>query len=125
MTDAEVTALVAGRMAAVLGLRDPGPPGPFPPARVTEAAGAAVALVRWFIYGDTVVEGEPVPPALPSGEDSLVGLVALGVRVYHDPASPGGVVGGDAFTGAAIPEDLLAHVRHYWGSARRSFGFAL
>jgi len=116
--------VVGGRMAAVLGLRDPGPPGPFPPARVTEAAGAAVALVRWFIYGDVLIAGAPPVPDLPSGEDALVGLTALGVRVYHDPASPGGVVGGDAFTGAAIPEDLLAHVRHYFAGARRSFGIA-
>jgi hypothetical protein len=120
MTDAEVTAVVAARIASVLGL-----PAAPPVPRVTEAAGAAVALVRWFIYGDTVVEGEELPPVLPSGEDALVGLTALGVRVYHDPASPGGVVGGDAFTGVAIPEDLLAHVRHYFAQYRRSFGIAL
>jgi hypothetical protein len=119
VTDLEIAAVVAGRMAAVLGLRDP-----IPPARVTEAAGAAVALVRWFIYGDVLIAGAPPVPDLPSGEGALVGLTALGVRVYHDPASPGGVVGGDAFTGAAIPEDILAHVRHYFAGYRRSFGFA-
>ncbi len=119
MTDPEITAVVAARTASVLGL-----PAAPPVPRVTEAAGAAVALVRWFIYGDTVVEGELVPPDLPSGEDALVGLTALGVRVYHDPASPGGVVGGDAYTGAAIPEDLLTHVRHYFAGHRRSFGLA-
>jgi hypothetical protein len=119
VTDQEITDVVGGRMAAVLGLRDPDPP-----ARVTEAAGAAVALVRWFIYGDVLIASAPPVPDLPSGEDALVGLTALGVRVYHDPASPGGVVGGDAYTGAAIPEDLLTHVRHYFAGHRRSFGLA-
>lgn len=119
MTDLEVTAVVAARIASVLGL-----PAAPPVPRVTEAAGAAVALVRWFIYGDVIIAGAPPVPDLPSGEDALVGLTALGVRVYHDPASPGGVVGGDAYTGAAIPEDLLTHVRHYFAQYRRSFGFA-
>jgi len=114
-----VIVVVAARIAVVLGL-----PLMPPVPRVTEAAGAAVALVRWFIYGDVIIAGAPPVPDLPSGEDALVGLTALGVRVYHDPASPGGVVGGDAFTGAAIPEDLMAHVRHYFAQYRRSFGFA-
>jgi hypothetical protein len=116
VTDAEIVVEVARRMATVLGL----PTAP-PVERVAQAAGAAVALVRWYIYGDTVTDP---PPALPSGEASLVGLTALGVRIYHDPASPGGVVGGDAYTGTAIPEDLLAHVHHYFSSSRTSWGIA-
>jgi hypothetical protein len=46
------------------------------------------------------------------------------VRLYHDPASPGGVVGGDAFTGQAIPEDLLAHIRHYFTVHKMAWGIA-
>lgn len=114
MTDEEVAVEVARRMAVVLGL-----PAAPPVERVAQAAAAAVALVRWYIYGDT----DP-PPDLPTGEDSLVGLTALGVRIYHDPASPGGVVGGDAYTGAAIPEDLLAHVHHYFDRHRLTWGIA-
>jgi hypothetical protein len=118
VTDEDLTTEVAARMATVL-LGQAGAPAT---DRMTEAAAAAVALVRGFIYGDIVV----VPPLdLPSSEDAIVGLTALGVRVYHDPASPGGVVGGDAYTGAAIPEDLLAHVRHYWSPYKRAFGIAL
>lgn len=123
MTDAEIIEVVAQRMAVVLGL----PATTTVPARVTEAAAASVALVRWYLYGDIpppVTDPPTPPPDLPPGEDMLVGYTALGVRVYHDPASPGGVVGGDAFTGQAIPEDLLAHVHHYFNRAKVSWGMA-
>lgn len=115
MTDDELAELVAARIATVLGY-----PADPPVPRVAQAASAAVALVRWFIYGEPI---DP-PPPVPAGEDALAGLTALGVRIYHDPASPGGVIGGDAFTGAAIPEDLLAHVRHYFAGHRTSWGMA-
>jgi hypothetical protein len=118
VTDDALVAVVAARISTVLGL----PAAPVP-TRVTEAAGAGVALVRSFLYGDPDPLINP-PPDLPAGEDALAGLVALGVRVYHDPASPGGVVGGDAYTGAAIPEDILAHVRHYFAAYKTAWGIA-
>ena len=58
------------------------------------------------------------------GPDAMAGYQSLAVRIYHDPSSPGGVVGGDAYTGAAIPEDLLAHVRHYFAPYRTAWGIA-
>jgi hypothetical protein len=119
VTDEEIVAVVGGRIAAVLGL-----PATPVPERVTQAAAAAVALVRTFLYGDLEFINPPGDPTLPAGEDALVGYTALGVRVYHDPASPGGVVGGDAFTGAAIPEDLLAHVIHYFTVHKHAWGLA-
>jgi len=117
VTDEEIAELVAARIAAVLGLAEV-------TARVTVAAAAAVALVRWFLYGDQLYINPPGDPEVPWGPDSLVGYTALGVRLYHDPASPSGVVGGDAFTGIAIPEDLLAHVRHYFTIHRTAWGIA-
>jgi hypothetical protein len=114
VTDAELAAEVARLAAAVLGFTGA------PSERVTLAAEASVALVRGYLYGDPVAELPPVP----DGADSIQGLVALCVRVYQDPASPGGVVGGDAYTGAAIPEDLLAHVHHYFDRYRTAWGVA-
>jgi hypothetical protein len=40
------------------------------------------------------------------------------------PRCEDGVVGGDAFTGTAIPEDLLAHIRHYFTIHRTAWGIA-
>jgi hypothetical protein len=112
MTDAELAAAVAAAAAIVLGF-------PAPPTRVTDAAAASVAVARQYLYGP-----EETPTLIPDGADVVTGLTALTVRLYHDPASPSGVVGGDAYTGAALPEDLLAHVHHYLDPYRTSFGFA-
>jgi hypothetical protein len=117
VTDAELAVDVAARIAATLGL-------PTVTDRCSDAAAAAVALVRGFLYGDIVFINPPGDPDLPAGPDSLIGYTALGVRLYHDPASPGGVVGGDAFTGQAIPEDLLAHIRHYFTVHKMAWGIA-
>jgi hypothetical protein len=117
VTDEEVAALVAPRIASVLGLGEVTP-------RCADAAAAAVALVRGFLYGDLEYINPPGDPEVPWGPDALVGYTALGVRLYHDPASPSGVVGGDAFTGIAIPEDLLAHIRHYFTIHRAAWGIA-
>lgn len=115
MTDEELAGLVASAVALVLGYQaEAGVPD-----RVGEAAAAAVAVARWFLHGP-----EEVPTPLPDGPDALAGYQSLAVRIYHDPSSPGGVVGGDAYTGAAIPEDLLAHVRHYFAPYRTSWGIA-
>ena len=116
MTDAELAAVAADAAALVLGFPT-APAGP--PTRVTDAAAAAVAAVRQYLYGP-----EDIPTLLPDGPDVIAGLTALTVRLYHDPASPSGVVGGDAYTGAALPEDLFAHVHHYFDPYRTSFGFA-
>jgi hypothetical protein len=113
VTDEEIAVLVAAAVAVVLGYQGA------VPARVVEASAAAVAVARWFLHGP-----EELPTLLPDGPDAMAGYQSLAVRIYHDPASPGGVVGGDAYTGAAIPEDLLAHVRHYFAPYRTSFGFA-
>lgn len=115
MTDEQIAALVASAVGVILGYKVGTPT----PARVIEASAAAVAVARWFIY-----DVEAVPSPMPAGSDVMVGYQALAVRIYHDPSSPGGVVGGDAYTGAAIPEDLLAHVRHYFAPYRIAFGFA-
>jgi hypothetical protein len=116
VTDAELADVVARLAAAVLGFTGA------PPERVTLAAEASVALVRGYLYGDPDPDLALAP--VPDGAESIQGLVALCVRIYHDPASPGGVVGGDAYTGAAIPEDLLAHVHHYFDRYRRAWGIA-
>ncbi|HKY67405.1 MAG TPA: hypothetical protein VJM49_13580 [Acidimicrobiales bacterium] len=117
MTDAELAGMVTGAVALVLGF----PVAPTPPTRVTDAAAAAVAVARRYVFGSDALAQFP-PPA--QGPDIFAGLTALAVRIYHDPASPGGVVGGDAYTGAAIPEDLLAHVRHYLDPYRTIWGLA-
>jgi hypothetical protein len=117
VTDEEIAEDVAARIAATLGL-------PAVTSRCTDAAAAAVALVRGFLYGDLEFVNPPGDPEVPWGPDALVGYTALGVRLYHDPASPSGVVGGDAFTGIAIPEDLLAHIRHYFAIHRAAWGIA-
>ena len=116
MTDAELAVVVANAAALVLGFPT-APAGP--PTRVTDAAAATVAVARQYLYGP-----EETPTLIPDGADVVAGLTALCVRLYHDPASPSGVVGGDAYTGAALPEDLLAHVHHYLNPYRTSFGFA-
>lgn len=116
MTDAELAEVVALAVTAVLGF----PASATPPERVSAAADAAVAVARQYLYGP---EADPVT-LIPDTPGVLAGLNSLTVRVYHDPSSPGGVVGGDAYTGAAIPEDLLAHVHHYFDPYRTSFGFA-
>lgn len=119
MTDAELAAAVANAMAVVLGF--PTSPVP-PPTRVTDASNAAVAVARRYLYGD---EGTPTPlPDPVAGPDLYAGCVALGIRIYHDPSSPGGVIGGDAYTGAAIPEDLVGHVHHYFDAYRTAWGIA-
>lgn len=117
MTDGELAEAVAVAVAQTLGF----PPGPN--ARVEGAAAASVALARRYVYPDA--DPPPVLPDPVAGPDFFAGVVALAVRVYHDPASPGGVVAGDAYTGAAIPEDLLTHVHHYFDPYRRgAWGFA-
>lgn len=116
MTDGELAEAVAATVATVLGF----PAAMAPSARVTDASAAAVAVARQYLYGP---ELDPVT-LVPAGPDVIAGLASLAVRIYHDPASPGGVVGGDAYTGAALPEDLLAHVHHYLDPYRTSFGFA-
>jgi hypothetical protein len=117
VTDTELAAAVAGAVALVLGF----PASPAPPVRVTDAAAAAVAVARRYVFGSDQLAEFP-PPA--QGPDIFAGLTALAVRVYHDPASPGGVVGADAYTGAAIPEDLIAHVHHYFDPYRTGWGLA-
>ena len=116
MTDAELAEAVAGMVASVLGF----PTAGTPPTRCTDASAAAVAVARQYLYGP---EYDPIS-LIPDGPDVIAGLAALAVRIFHDPASPGGIVGGDAYTGAALPEDLLAHVHHYLAPYRTSFGFA-
>jgi hypothetical protein len=115
VTDAELAEAVAEMVASVLGFPTTGTP----PTRCTDASAAAVAVARQYLYGP-----EDIPTLLPDGPAAIAGLVSLAVRIFHDPASPGGVVGGDAYTGAALPEDLLAHVHHYLDPYRTSFGFA-
>lgn len=115
MTDEDLATAVAAAVAAVLGF-----PVVAPTTRVSDAAAAAVMVARRYLYGDTATEF----PDPATGPDLYAGLVALAVRIYHDPASPGGVVGGDAYTGAAIPEDLLAHVHHYLDPYRTLWGIA-
>lgn len=117
MTDVELAEAVANAVTAVLGF----PAGP-PSIRVDDAATAAVLAARRYIHGDRTDAGDLPDPA--TGPDLFAGLVSLAVRIYHDPASPGGVVGGDAYTGAAIPEDLLAHVHHYFNPYRTAWGIA-
>jgi hypothetical protein len=102
-------------VALVLGF----PAAPTPAVRVTDAAAAAVAVARQYLYGP-----EDIPTLIPDGADVVTGLTSLAVRLYHDPASPSGIVGGDAYTGAALPEDLLAHVHHYLNPYRTSGGLA-
>lgn len=119
MTDAELADLVAAAVAAVLGF----PVSPSPPTRVTDASAATVRLARRYLYADGPDADTPFPDPT-TGPELFAGLVALAVRVYHDPASPAGVVGGDAYTGVAIPEDLLAHVHHYLDPYRTAWGFA-
>lgn len=112
MTDAELAAAVANAVALTLGF-----PAGTESTRVDTAAAAAVSGARTYTYG----LAEDPPTELPdpgAGPAFFTGLVALAVRMYHDPASPGGVVGADAYTGAAIPEDLLAHVHHYFDPYR-------
>jgi hypothetical protein len=119
VTDEDLAAAVAAAVATALGF----PPGA-PTQRVLDAAAAAVALVRWYIYGDVTTLPAPVLPSPVEAPEMFLGLQAFTVRIYHDPASPGGVVGGDAYTGASIPEDLLAHVHHYFGRYKSSWGIA-
>lgn len=118
MTDEEIAEVVAGRVADVLGFRGD------PPARVTDAAAATIASGRRYLFGPEDDPPTAPAPVLPSGPDVLAGLTAQAVRIYHDPASPGGVVGGDAYTGAAIPEDLWAHTHHYLDPYRTAWGLA-
>jgi hypothetical protein len=118
MTDAEYAAAVAGAIALVLGF-----PAGTPPTRVTDASAAAVAVTRRYLYGDGANATTPLPdPSTAAG--LFAGVTALAVRIYHDPSSPAGVVGGDAYTGVAIPEDLVAHVHHYLDPYRTAWGFA-
>lgn len=118
-SDEVLAAEVAERLAGVLGL-----PATPPPGRVSEAADAAVVLARRYIY-DAQLPGSETPlPTSDEAPDLFLGLVTLAGRVYHDPASPGGVVASDAFIGAAIPEDLLGHVRHYLAPFKVGFGVA-
>jgi len=116
VTDAELAEAVAATVATVLGF----PAAVAPSTRVTDASAAAVAVARQYLYGP---EADPIS-LVPDGPDVVAGLASLAVRIYYDPASPGGVVGGDAYTGAALPEDLMAHVHHYLDPYRTSFGFA-
>jgi hypothetical protein len=112
VTDAELAAAVANAAALVLGF-----PAGTTGQRMDDAAAAAVAQARTYIYGRFPEEPMPMPDPTVA-PDVYLGLQALAVRLYHDPASPAGVVGGDAYTGVAIPEDLLAHVHHYFDAWR-------
>lgn len=107
MTDAELAAAVANAAALVLGF-----PAGTTGQRMDDAAAAAVAAARTYMFGRAEETPTPMPDPT-AAPDVYLGLQALAVRMYHDPASPAGVVGGDAYTGVAIPEDLLAHVHHY------------
>jgi hypothetical protein len=117
VTDAALADELAQAVALVLGFPAGAPPG----TRVTGAAAATVAIARRYLFGSDLLAELPSPD---NGPDVFAGLTALAVRVYHDPASPGGVVGGDAYTGAAIPEDLVAHVHHYLDPYRTIWGIA-
>lgn len=118
MTDDALAQAVAAAMAAILGFPVTGDP----PERVTGAATAAVTVARRYLYGDGPAVDPPVD--LPSSADVLAGLTALGVRIYHDPSSPAGVMGSEAFIGTPIAEDLLAHVHHYLNPYRQAWGIA-
>lgn len=114
MTDAQLADLVAAGVAAALGLAAP-------TARVDDAATAAVAVLRLYLFPPPAVD----PPLdLPAGADVVAGLTVLGVRIYQDPASPAGVLGSDAYIGPMIPEDLLTHVVHYFAPYKRAWGIA-
>jgi len=113
VTDAELAAAVAAAVSAVLGF-----PTGTPPVRVIDAAAAAVAMARRYLFaGDDLT-------LIPDGPDVVAGLTALAVRIYHDPASPAGIMGADAYTGPMIPEDMLAHVHHYLDPYRTGWGIA-
>lgn len=118
MTDADLASAVADAAAVVLGF-----PAGAANARLDDASAGAVAVARGYLYGvdETTATPMPDPVAAPG---VFLGLQALAVRMYHDPASPAGVVGGDAYTGVAIPEDVLAHVHHYFDPYRTAWGMA-
>ena len=118
MTDDVLAAEVADALAVVLGF-----PLATLPQRVTDAAAASVRLARRYCYGDGPDSTLEFPDPT-AGPELFAGLTALATRVYHDPASPSGVVGGDAYTGIAIPEDVLAHVHHYLDPYRTAWGVA-
>jgi hypothetical protein len=101
-------------------------------ARVKPACDAAVQIASRYCYGPAAVAVTPMIVAVPvvpiDQPMCFAGLIALSVRVMLDPRSPAGVLESDAYTGAVLPSDLLAHVHHYFDPFRSvdagAFGIA-
>ena len=74
---------------------------------VVRAVDAAIALVE-IRYTAGAELGE--------GPLRVEGIVNLATRIYLDPSSPGGAggIGDPSFVPMFSPEDLLAHVHHYF-----------
>jgi hypothetical protein len=87
--------------------------------RVSRAAAAAgVVVARYVDPEGYALELDPEVVLDYTDPELFAGLVAIAVRIYQDPASPAGILGSDAYTGAYVPSDLLEHVRHYFDHRR-------
>jgi hypothetical protein len=94
---------------------------PVDDAEVLAAVDAAIIYVRTYTGYDEA--------SLELQDDALTtqGIVVLGERIYLDPSSPGGQLGGigdPSFVPAFSPEDLAAHNHHYWDRLIVSWGIA-
>jgi hypothetical protein len=100
-------ASIAARTALELGL-------PADDERDAGAVDAAIHLATTYVYGTG-----PTSNVFPlDDEPQASGLVALAVRIHLDPRSPAGSLENDVYSGAVIPEDLMAHVHGYFDHLR-------